>query len=152
MKRLAILFALNAAAIVFVAVLIGPGLASTGAAAVPAQAVSHHARIVIHHQVRGCHNWSVDGASWHIAQHVSLAAPSTITFQNRDMMPHRLVQESGPAVTYVGHPNMAYMTASVTVRFPRAGTYRFTTKPGRVYMKMKTIGSLNVLRLTVTVS
>jgi hypothetical protein len=49
---------------------------------------------------------------------------------------------------------MRHMSASVRVTFPKAGVYRFSTKPGEDYpgMAMKTIGEDNVLRLAVRVS
>ncbi|MFY9579490.1 MAG: hypothetical protein WAQ33_09210, partial [Gaiellaceae bacterium] len=61
---------------------------------------------------------------------------------------------SGPKVTLV-KPNMNRMSARTSVTFPKAGTYRFTTRPGEDYPmmgKMKTVGEDNVLRLTVVVS
>ncbi len=44
------------------------------------------------------------------------------------------------------------MNATTSVRFTRAGVYKFATKAGEDYMKgVKTVGEDNVLRLTVTV-
>ena len=151
MKRLVLILVATGAAIAFAAVLGGPGRASTAAA-------STHAKILIRHQIRGCHSWSVNGGTFRPAQHVRLARPGTVTIVNNDVMPHRLIQKGGPAVKYLGKPNMAHMGASATVKFLRAGTYRFTTKPGEDYpsmkgMKgMKTIGEDNVLTLQVVVS
>lgn len=110
--------------------------------------------IVIRHQTHGCHTWSVDGGAFgvSVAAHLRVGGSATIT--NNDIMPHKLIRTSGPAVTFVGQPAMNHMGASVKVVFPHAGTYRFTTKPGEDYMgmtMMKTIGPDNVLRLTVTV-
>jgi plastocyanin len=146
MKRLLLITAAAGAAIGLAAALGGPGSAATSVA-------SKHATVTIRHQVRGCHAWSVNGRSYRAAQHVRLAGAGTITFVNNDVMPHRLIQRSGPAVRYIGRTNMNHMSASVKVRFPRAGTYRFTTKAGEDYMQgMKTIGEDNVLTLKVVVS
>jgi plastocyanin len=146
MKRLVLVLAVTGAAIAFAAVLGGPGRASTAGA-------STHAKVLIRHQLHGCHSWSVNGGAFRAAQQVRVAGPGTVTFVNRDVMPHRLIQKSGPAVKYVGNPNMAHMAASVTVKFSKAGTYRFGTKVGEDYMKgVKTIGEDNVLRLKVVVS
>jgi hypothetical protein len=46
----------------------------------------------------------------------------------------------------------ALVNATTSVRFTRAGVYKFATKAGEDYMKgVKTVGEDNVLRLTVTV-
>ena len=108
--------------------------------------------IMIRHQVRGCHTWSVNGGAYRAALSTSLARGGAITFMNMDVMPHKLVKTSGPAIHFAGKPNMNHMSATVKVTFSKAGVYKFTTKPGEDYMKgMKTIGEDNVLRLTVTV-
>ena len=82
-------------------------------------------------------------------------------------MPHKLIETSGPAVTFTRltagmgmglkgtfPPAMlARMGSSSKVTFTKAGVYKFTTKAGEDYMTgVKTIGEDNVLRLTVTVS
>ena len=47
---------------------------------------------------------------------------------------------------------MSHMGATTTVKFPHAGTYVFTTKPGEDYMKgVMTTGEDNVLTLKVVV-
>jgi hypothetical protein len=51
-------------------------------------------------------------------------------------------------------PSMTRMGAVASVRFTKAGVYRFKTKPGEDYSwasHMETKGEDNVLRLTVTV-
>jgi plastocyanin len=104
--------------------------------------------------MKGCHAWSVDGGSYLATQRTTLARGGTITFVNNDVMPHKLVQKSGPAVRFQGSPAMRHMSATVRVTFGKAGVYKFTTKPGEDYpgMAMKTIGEDNVLRLTVKVT
>jgi plastocyanin len=147
MKRVALMLTAVGATVAFAAVLGGPGSAATSA---PKQA-----KITIRHQLRGCHTWSVNGGAYRAAQHVKLARGGTITFVNNDMMPHRLVLKSGPAVKFIGRANMNHMAASAKVRFAHAGTYRFMTKAGEDYKNMgdaKTIGEDNVLTLKVVVS
>jgi plastocyanin len=110
--------------------------------------------IMIRHQMQGCHAWSVDGGAYRAAQRTTLARGGTITFTDNDVMPHKLIQKSGPRVRYYGNAAMRHMSALVRVTFPKAGIYRLGTKPGDDYpgMAMKTIGEDKVLRLTVTVS
>ena len=142
MKRLLIIFA----GLALVASLAAGGFAATTKA-------PKSSTIMIRHQLRGCHTWSVNGGAYRATLSTSLARGGTITFMNMDVMPHKLLKTSGPAIHFAGKPNMNHMNASVKVRFTKAGVYRFTTKPGEDYMKgMKTIGEDNVLRLTVKVS
>jgi plastocyanin len=142
MKRLLIIFA----AFVLTAGLAASGLAATAKA-------PKSSTIMIRHQVRGCHTWSVNGGAYRATLSTSLARGGTITFMNMDVMPHKLLKTSGPAIHFTGKPNMNHMNASVKVTFSKAGVYKLTTKPGEDYMKgMKTIGEDNVLRLTVKVS
>jgi plastocyanin len=109
-------------------------------------------KITIRHQAQHCHTWSAGGA-WKASLAVRLARGGTIHFTNDDVMPHKLVKLSGPAVKLVGKPNMNHMSAGVSAKFSKPGVYRFTTKPGEDYMQgMKTVGEDNVLRLKVTVS
>ena len=131
------------------------GVAMTGtttqqqAAKAPAKAT-----ITIRHQVKGCHAWSVNGGSYLATQRTTLAHGGTITFVDNDVMSHKLVQKSGPAVRYHGSPAMRHMSATVRVTFGKAGVYKFTTKAGEDYpgLTMKTIGDDNILRLTVRVT
>ena len=119
---------------------------------VAAASASSTTTITIRHQVRGCHAWSVNGGPWAASQAVRLARNGTITIVDNDVMPHKLIQQSGPAVRFVGKPALSHMGASVEVVFWNAGTYRFTTKVGEDYMKgVKTVGEDNVLKLVVKV-
>ncbi len=129
---------------------------------------SSHVTLLIRHQLRGCHTWSVNGGPFAASQTVLLRRGGWITVTNNDVMPHKLVETSGPAIQITnvktsmmgmglrGHfapGTMAHMGATTKVTFSRAGVYRFTTKPGEDYIPgIKTIGEDNVLRLTVTVS
>jgi plastocyanin len=144
MKRLLFIFA----GLALVASLAAGGFAATTKA-------PKSAKIMIRHEVRGCHSWSVNGRAYRATLSTSLARGGTITFMNMDVMPHKLVKTSGPAIHFAGKPNMNHMSAAVKVTFSKAGVYKLTTKPGEDYpnMKgMKTIGEDNVLRLTVRVS
>jgi len=110
--------------------------------------------ITIRHQMHGCHAWSVKGGPYGAALRTTLARGGTITFLDNDVMSHKLVKTSGPAVRYRPGPAMRHMSASVRVTFGKAGIYKFTTKAGEDYpgMALKTIGEDNVLRLTVRVT
>ena len=144
MKRLIVIVA----GLALVASLAAGGFAATAKA-------PKSAKIMIRHQMRGCHTWSVNGGVYRATLSMSLARGGTITFTNMDVMPHKLLKTSGPAIHFVGKPNMNHMSASVKVSFSKAGVYKLTTKAGEDYpgMKgMKTIGEDNVLRLTVRVS
>jgi plastocyanin len=137
--------------VILAAFVLVAGLAAVGSAAVAK--APKRATIMIRHQVRGCHSWSVNGGAYRASLSTSLARGGTITFMNMDVMPHKLLKTSGPAIRFAGKPNMNHMSATVKVTFSKAGVYRLTTKPGEDYMKgMKTIGEDNVLRLTVKVS
>lgn len=146
MKRLMVTFT---GVVLGAALGVAPALTGTRHVAVPSKSM-----ITIRHQLRGCHTWSVNGGTYRAALKTTLARGGTIVFVNNDVMPHKLVRTSGPAVRHIGRLAMSHMSASVRVTFPNAGVYRFVTKPGEDYagMHMKTIGEDNVLRLTVRVS
>jgi len=112
------------------------------------------ASVTIRHQTHGCHSWSINGGASRASLTTTLARGGTIKFVDNDVMPHKLIKTSGPAVRYVGNPSMRHMSASVSVKFAKAGTYRFTTKAGEDYpgIHVKTIGEDNVRGLTVKVS
>lgn len=125
-------------------------LASAASAASP----PGHASLLIRHQVHGCHAWSVNGGAFLPSHSITLRRGSTLTLTNDDVMPHKLVLTSGPALT-IAHPTLGHMGASLKIALSRPGTYHFTTKPGEDYPAMsgmKTTGEDNTLRLTVVVS
>jgi plastocyanin len=108
--------------------------------------------VLIRHQLQHCHAWSFDGGNFAAAASGTVAKGATITFTNNDVMSHKLIEKSGPAATFKGSPLLGKIGASVTVSFPKAGTYVFGTKPGGDYIKgVKTIGADNVLTLKITV-
>ena len=122
--------------------------------------------LVIEHQTRGCHSWSLNGGAFKTSQKLSLTRNASLTITNNDVMPHKLIKTSGPAVRlqalptpasmglkgHFGAATMAHIGAITKVTFPAAGVYVFTTKAGEDYMKgIKTTGEDNVLKLVVTV-
>src|SRR3954447_8740969 len=74
-------------------------LAGILAAAAPAASTAHKS-LVIRHQVRGCHAWSLNGGAFKATQTAHLRAGSSMTVTNNDVMPHKLVELRGPAVVY----------------------------------------------------
>jgi plastocyanin len=130
-------------------------LAACGAALLVSSASAHGtaATLTIRHQMRGCHTWSFDGGAFKATQSIRLSRGATLAVKNNDVMPHKLVRTSGPAVQ-VRTASMSRMGAVARVRFTKAGVYHFKTKPGEDYSwasNMETKGEDNVLRLTVTV-
>jgi plastocyanin len=141
LKRLSLLLPLTIAAVLVSAV-------------APVTAAPGKASVVIRHQVRGCHTWAVNGGAFKASQSVTLRRGATLVVTDNDVMPHKLVLTSGPALR-LSHPLLAHMGASLEVTLTRPGVYRFTTKAGEDYPSMsgmKTIGEDNVLKLTVVVS
>jgi hypothetical protein len=111
------------------------------------------ASVVIRHQTRGCHSWSVNGSPFAAAQKIVLKVGASLKVTNDDVMPHQLVQTSGPKVIVPARARLAHMGAFTTVTFAHKGVYLFTTRAGEDYMKgVKTIGEDNILRLKVTVA
>jgi len=123
------------------------------AGAASAASAPGHASLVIRHQMRGCHTWSVNGGAFKASQSVTLRRGATLSLKDNDVMPHTLVLTSGPALR-IGHAKLSHMGDSLKLTFAKSGVYHFTTKPGEDYASMsgmKTIGEDNVLRLTVVV-
>jgi hypothetical protein len=124
------------------------GLAGAAAAA----SAPGHASLLIRHATRGCHSWSVNGGAFTARHSITLRHGGWLTVTNQDVMPHRLILTSGPALR-IAPAMLNHMSPSVRVTFTRPGVYHFTTKAGEDYMAgVKTIGEDNVLRLTVVVS
>jgi hypothetical protein len=139
----------------------GPGMMARQGGA-PASAT-----LLIRHQRAHCHAWSLNGGPFAAVQTVSLTAGGTIRVIDDDVMPHRLVQVAGPAVSMRNGTTMPmmgrygsktpglmnHMGATTTVAFAQPGTYRFRTRAGEDYFKgVVTTGDDNVLALTVHVS
>lgn len=138
------------------------------AVAAPAGASNNSLHITIRHQVRGCHAWAVGTGAYKAVQRVTVNRGTTIGFTNDDVMPHRLVQLSGPSVRMFNVRSsmpmamggkwpfaagmMGNMGAGTKITFVEPGTYTLRTRAGEDYMEgMRTIGEDNVLRLTVVV-
>jgi len=128
-------------------------VAAAATVAVPSAAAGTTATITISHQMKGCHMWQLGNANPKVNLAVTVKAGTVLRFVDNDVMPHRLIQQSGPKLRLV-RPNMNHMSASTSVKLVRAGVYRFTTKAGEDYpsmRSMKTIGEDYVLHLTVHV-
>ncbi len=129
-------------------------VAAAAAIAVPAASAGGATTITISHQTKGCHLWQLNNGNPKVNLSVAVKAGTTVRFLNNDVMPHRLIQQAGPKLTLM-RANMNRMSASTSVKFMHAGTYRFTTRAGEDYAWMtsmaKTIGEDNVLHLTVHV-
>jgi hypothetical protein len=130
-------------------------LALAGAALVLAAPASSHENgpvLIIRHQMRGCHAWSLNGGPFKASQVVTVKRGIHVGVGDNDVMPHTLVQLAGPKVKFMPGPAMRSIGAMSEIMFPRAGVYRFTTKAGEDYTKgIKTIGEDNVLKLKVIV-
>ena len=94
-------------------------VAGTAAAASPP-----HASILIRHQVRGCHTWSVNGGTFKASQTVTLRRGTLLSVTNNDVMPHTLVLVSGPTLR-IATARLAHMGAATKLTFTRPGIYRF---------------------------
>ena len=127
------------------------GLIASVALVGAAAAAPKSATLTIRHQMKGCHTWAFTGGAWNATQSVTLARGAKLTVVDNDVMPHKLVQLSGPQAK-LNTPAMKHMGAQATVVFSKVGNYVFGTKAGEDYTSgVKTIGEDNVLRLVVTV-
>jgi hypothetical protein len=144
-------------------------LALAGILTAAAPAASSQASLVIRHQTRGCHAWSLNGGPYKQSQTIVLRHGASVTVTDNDVMPHKLVETSGPTVRYTRlsagmagamalkgtfPPAMlARMGAATKISLTKPGVYHFTTKPGEDYVPgVQTAGPDNVLRLTVRVT
>jgi len=139
---------MKTAAFLSTAVIVGVTLVTSAAFAA---APLHHA-VTIRHQTSHCHTWALDKGSYKAHIDATLAVGGSLTVTNNDVMPHRLLELSGPRALYSQSPSLSHMGATVKVTFPRAGVYEFKTKVGEDYMKgVKTTGEDNVLTMKVVV-
>ena len=142
-------------------------LVSAGALASGASAAGSGSTLIIRHEMRGCHAWSANGDAYKATQAIKLHRGASLSVTNNDVMPHKLIETSGPGVkitrlsrgTGMGMMGtmppamLARMGSSSKVTFTKPGVYKFTTKAGEDYTSgIKTVGEDNVLRLTVSVS
>ncbi len=122
------------------------------AGAASAASAPGHASLLIRHQMRGCHSWSVNGGAFKASQSITLRHGGWLSVTDNDVMSHRLVETSGPTVR-IASATLNHMGATLKVTFTKPGVYHFTTKAGEDYTSgVKTIGEDNVLRLTVVVT
>jgi plastocyanin len=145
MKRLALILSLAGLAA-------GCG-GTTHSAPVPAADGAQAASLVISHETRGCHAWSLNGSTFAAGQVATLMHGNGVTVTNNDVMPHQLVQLSGPSTLTTGLA-MNSSGAKATLVFPTRGTYVFKTIAGEDYPSaagITTVGADAVLRLTVHV-
>jgi hypothetical protein len=141
-------------------------VAAAGAMATSASAAANPSTLIIRHQLHGCHSWSANGDAYKPNQAITLHRGASLSVTNNDVMSHKLIETSGPAVTIVrvktgmgmglkgtfAPAMLPRMGSSSKLTFSKPGVYKFTTKAGEDYMSgVKTIGEDNVLRLTVTV-
>ena len=139
---------MKTAAFLSTAAIVGVTLVTSAAFAA---APLHHA-VTIRHQTSHCHTWALDKGSYKAHLDATLAVGGSLTVTNNDVMPHRLLELSGPRALYSQSPSLSHMGATVKVTFPRAGVYTFKTKAGEDYMKgVKTTGEDNVLTMKVVV-
>jgi plastocyanin len=130
-----------------------PLLAVVALVAVSSAAAGSSATITISHEMKGCHMWQLGNGKLAPSLDITLKAGTTLRFVNNDIMPHRLIQSSGPKLALL-HPYMNRLAAVSTVKLGRTGTYRFTTKPGedyKIFAGHETIGEDYVLHLKVRV-
>src|SRR5439155_3990714 len=104
MKRLLIVLA----GLALVGSLAAGGFAATAKA-------QKNPKVMIRHQMRDCHTWSANGGKFAATVSTNLTRGGTIVFTNNDVMPHKIVKTSGPAIHFFGKPNMNHMSASVKV-------------------------------------
>jgi plastocyanin len=110
------------------------------------------ASLVVQHVTAGCHAWSLNGSPLAAHQVARLQHGNGITITNDDVMPHELMQTSGPAAQ-MANMMMGRMGAHSTLVFPTPGVYKFATKAGEDYTSgITTTGEDNVLTLTVIVT
>ena len=120
-------------------------------AAASAQASPPSYQVQIRHQLKGCHAWAISNGAYRAKQTLATAPGAQLTFVDNDVMPHTVVQLSGPKATLTT-PFMHTVGATATTQLFKKGTYVFGTKAGEDYMKgVKTVGPDNVLRLVVVI-
>ena len=149
---------------------LGTALAASSPAAAGPSPAAKSASLVIQHQFRGCHTWSLNGGPSLASQKVRLARGGSLTLTNNDLMAQELVKKSGPAVKLrllaprrksqvmdgegmgkAGPYTLVHMGARLHATLPKAGTYRFTVMDRGDYVEVKTSGDYYELALTVVV-
>lgn len=121
--------------------------------AAPASTHENGPVLIIRHQLRGCHAWTLGTTGVpKVSQSLWLKRGVHLEIGNNDVMPHRLVQTAGPLAALPDGPSMKGLGKMIEIRFPKPGVYRFTTKAGEDYSKgVHTIGADHRLALRVIV-
>src|SRR5439155_24475987 len=78
-----------------------------------AVAAPKSATLTIRHQVKGCHTWAFTGGAWNATQSITLARGAKLMIVDNDVMPHKLVQLSGPQAKLTT-PAMKHMGAQAS--------------------------------------
>jgi plastocyanin len=152
LRRLALLLALAALGAACGSAGSSPTSQTNAAAAGTTAPAPQKAAVMIRHQKVGCHDWSLNGGAWGVSQTTRLTRGSTLDVTNADVMPHTLIETSGPSVT-IANALMNRTNPQALVTFLQPGTYKFTTKAGEDYVSgITTVGEDHALRLTVIVS
>jgi hypothetical protein len=151
---------------------LGAALAASALASAGTQAPPKQAALVVHHVVRGCHSWALNGGPIKVNQTIHLARGGFLTLTNNDLMAQELVQVKGPKVierllkpfgrsmvmkgddmgAMAGKYTLNHTGARVKVTFPKSGVYNFKLVDRGDYMEVKTIGPDHKPKLTVVVS
>ena len=84
-------------------IVFGTTLMAALALSLTAFAAPNGATLLIHHQMRGCHAWSLNGGPFIVHQSLRLARGGTLTVTNNDLMVQELVKTYGPAVRMQNH-------------------------------------------------
>ena len=68
--------------------------------------------VTIRHQTHGCHAWSVNSGPFKAALVVTVRQGTVLKVTNNDVMPHKLIQTSGPKLRLI-HSNMSKVAAFI---------------------------------------
>jgi hypothetical protein len=157
--------------LVALAFVLGAALATSALASATTKKPARSATLVIEHQQRGCHSWSLNGGPLGVRRTIHLARGGYLTLTNNDVMAQELVKKSGPAVheqligprgmgqvmkgddmaAMAGPYTLNHMGARLKATFAKAGVYKFGVEDRGDYMELKTIGKDHQLALTVIV-
>jgi hypothetical protein len=124
------------------------------ASAASAGSPPSNASLLIRHQVQGCHTWSANHDAFKASQSITLRRGGLLTVTNNDVMPHKLVLTSGPAL-HIATRDLGPHGRLAEGRPDQAGDLPLHDEAGRGLSGMsgmKTTGEDNVLKLTVVVS
>jgi len=123
-----------------------------GALATTSFAAPKTVTVTIQHARKGCHTWAIGKGQQKAAVRTAVARGTALVFVNNDVMPHKVVKKSGPAVVFSGNPGLNKAAAHVKVVLAKPGVYTFSTVAGEDWVKgVETVGEDNVLKLVVTV-